>query len=173
MREIKFRGKRIEDGEWIIGDLVTETDADLIVKRMFIHLRLSPVDFVGDSLTSKLRLHEVDPETVGQYTGLKDKQCHEIYENDIAIHDGSCGALVSAPYGIPRKYGTGESFIFSTIECGLVARHISSFGDSMYEVPNCIIKGWKIIDAYQLWNLQGGFKIIGNVHDNPELLGVE
>lgn len=57
MRDIIFRGKRIDNGEWIEGSLVVAADRYFIYKLVVNEL----VDF------------EVDPETVGQYTGLEDK----------------------------------------------------------------------------------------------------
>ena len=59
MREVLFRGKRLDNGEWIEGDLVHS------------------VYKVGDACVGKfgctLWMHQVDPSTVGQYTGLNDK----------------------------------------------------------------------------------------------------
>lgn len=54
-REIKFRGKRLDNGEWVYGDL--------------LHL----VDGVYISNDNGNNMAQVDPDTVGQYTGLKDK----------------------------------------------------------------------------------------------------
>lgn len=82
MREIMFRGKRMDNGEWIYGNLI---GTDVIVGDI--------VEWDSDYFCTEF-WWKVDPETVGQYTGFKDETGTEIYEKGRFRHGNDIGTVV-------------------------------------------------------------------------------
>lgn len=140
MREILFRGKRLDNGEWVEGCLLIfyEDDRD----RYYI-------------ATKENRIAEIDPVTVDQYTGLKDKHGKRIFEGDllkpfdddidkmvVEFHNGQFLLCLYGERGYMAEYGWEEEGNYGCFE----AESLYSYGDDI--------------------------QVIGNIHD-PELLGGE
>lgn len=89
MREILFRGKRLDNGEWVYGDLSQHKTGKVFIK-----------------CGSAVRSCEVDPQTVGEYAGVFDKDRNQVFEGDIckSVYSGKsvCGPVVfySGCFGI-------------------------------------------------------------------------
>ena len=134
MREILFRGKRIDNGEWVYG---------YYIRYGWTH---QEKDYVVPLYASDLYAKEVIPETVGQYTGLTDKNGKKIFEGDIIV----C------------KQEIAGNFIDSCVAIGFVEMKHSAFGLHRKQGYYRPFKDW--LEDYE-------YEVIGNIHDNPELLG--
>ena len=163
MREILFRGKRIDNGEWIYGSIRQENGAAYILEpnfsilferpdRPYLECGVEDKGLTGDGYNAawygweealeRYEQHfpewiEIDPETVGQFTGLLDRNQQRIFEGDIVKFPDVVNCYISFSRG---------AFIVGNI-CPLkpLEERITDYG--MCEV-------------------------IGNVTDNPELLEV-
>ncbi len=137
MREILFRGKSNSTNpkyayynDWIYGDLMTNYD------KQFIHPKVN-IFRIEHYLAKMVVSHEVDPETVGQFTGLTDKNGTKIFEDDI----------VELP--------TGEIGIIQWSE-----------DEAKFEI---LYEESILTNFDEYWGKD--LEVIGNIHDNPELLG--
>ena len=142
MREILFRGKRLGDGEWVDGSLFVDEKKDK---------HESLVGYVNYRVG-----WEIDPDTVGQFTGLTDKNGKRIFEGDI----------IYAHYANAPKADFVEQVVFCDGRFCSLFSTIDGSGKMWSALPFSAphIKNDKSI--YMEW-----CEVIGNIHDNPELLG--
>lgn len=141
MREILFRGKRIYDGEWIVGQLLRLDDGRVRICESGTAVFSYDLD---DSIIQTVA-HFVYPETVGQYTYMKDGNGKKIFEGDIVkVQDD----ILGSPY------------------CdGII-------GKVVYDEAAFFIEPREKENSLLLFNECAVYEIIGNIHDNPELLEV-
>lgn len=124
MREIKFRGKSLATGEWLYGDLLRNEKGAFAVVPPF---KMNAHNECSD--------YEVNPDTIGQYTGLKDKNGREIYEGDVV-------RFLDADNKVKNEE--------------------VRFGGGGFT---------PVVEICWMADIEGMFvEVIGNIHDNPELL---
>ena len=133
MREILFRGKRIDNGEWAFGSLLIGRTDTCIWNYTYVFAK------------------DIDRSTVGQYTGLTDKNGKKIFEGDI------CNISIPRIDGGFNKHNK----CLCSYEGGMYK--FNSYSD----IYLCMGNGYGYPDT-----CHQNIEVIGNIHDNPELLEV-
>ena len=139
MREILFRGKR-EDGAWVYGYYMYDLWND---NKHYIIADYGNAD--------KGYAYKVIPETVGQYTGLTDKNGTKIFEGDV-VH------YVYEPLG-NSYWNANQNCVIEWRSAGFYLNGI--MGTNLY----ACVSGWLVSIPHGDGAL---FEVIGNIHDNPE-----
>ena len=152
MREIKFRGKRIDNGEWVYGSLVNNLYEHVDTGEPVAHIvttdNCDSCSYICDEdyFICEDCFVEVDPATVGQCTGLKDMHGVKLYEGDIM----GMGFHAHGYYciGVVQYSNAGAAF-------GVKCKTASETETCPY--LDVVINNHRAVK-------------IGNIHDNPELL---
>lgn len=144
-----FRGKRKSDSRWIGGGYYDCGYAYYIVTGT----RYNPM------------IEEVYPETIGQYTGLRDKNGIKIYDGDILHFKTYQGGGFACPIGTDVYYRV--LFGHCNPDMNILTEYVGFWAlgkdydeDDLYEYGNSISY---LVDSH-------GACVVGNIHDNPELL---
>ncbi len=146
MREIKFRGKTF-NGRWVYGTVVYSDDKT----RAFI------VEFLEDNnQKTEYSYYEVIPKTVGQYTGLKDKNGVEIYDDDIL------GIIDDTTFKINKCLHIVEFIKDRWFLVDINQKSPFNRGNGLYSD----LKDFS--EDFEPYGLT--FGVISNIHDNPELI---
>lgn len=140
MREILFRGKRVDGTiEWVYGGY-------------------AEWGLVQSVITTKGKYgennaYEVDPDTVGQWTGLVDKNGVKVFEGDVVKADdvqavvrfGRCGGVENVKHAV-----------------GYIGFYLDFIDEKL--------KRYGLRDDIVYWHEEYGLEVIGNIHDNPDLM---
>lgn len=158
MREILFKAKRIDNGEWVEGgySYCKKDDTHYITN-------------MGKDHISHIGFHQpIDSDTICQFTGLYDENGNKIWENDVVECLGNRGVIV--------------------FECGSFGIAVSDYinwdeiADNILPVTSCdkylcaclndhFVSLWEIYENFNDEdNTIGTLEVIGNIFDNPELL---
>ena len=143
-REILFRGKRVDNGEWVEGNLIIVRNCETLTEHPHI---------VKSYNHDTFDWNEVDPDTIGQFTGLTDKNGVKIFEGDIVKWGHVDG-------GREKPIRIAEVKINPSLQFDIVSHEMNFLGQNkVFDYGSFIYKDTK------KW-----LEVIGNIHDNPELL---
>ena len=161
MREILFRGKRVDNGEWVEGFYINVPE--------HYKYEMSGKSYIV-SINNGLFM-KVVPETVGEYTGLTDKNGKKVFEGDIVKNKHKIIGFRDEKDKIPRlvydlKYEEKQGY-FVTKSAIYYRNYAVRFYKDRYRLINKNIIHY--LSSNYIYNHE--IEVIGTIYDNPELLG--
>lgn len=135
MREIKFRGKRLDNGEWIYGDFFRNR-----------RLAFIAADGIVENPLASWQDYNVDPDTVGQFTGLYDREGNEIFEGDVVT------GLEYADFHTGDDGNVNAVVVWDT------------------ELASFMLDAGCRVNIRPCADIRRRIRVTGNIHDNPSLL---
>lgn len=144
MKQIKFRGRHINTGEWLFGSHYDDCGEEYILPNI-----------VGSAIDYED--YQVDPNTVGQYTNLHDKKDQEIYKGDILLvefSDKSGGKYLVGWNEKTASWGIMDRYEYQSLKEGY------DFAEFKNHTLLAFFKEAIICE------------VVGNIYDNPELMNV-
>lgn len=134
-REIKFRGKRLTDGKWIYGDFFRNR-----------RLAFIAADGIVENPLASWQDYNVDPDTVGQFTGLYDREGNEIFEGDVVT------GLEYADFHTGDDGNVNAVVVWDT------------------EWASFMLDAGCRVNIRPCADIRRRIRVTGNIHDNPSLL---
>jgi uncharacterized phage protein (TIGR01671 family) len=131
-REHKFRGKRIDTGEWVYGSLMHGNTSCMII---------TMVNTINGMVLFDLKYETVDPETVGEYTGLKDKNGGNGFESDIIKERNSIGVITFVDGSFIIDWVINKDFWSDTLKFHLPSAKIIG---NKFDNPDLLNAGGKV-----------------------------
>lgn len=135
MRGIKFRGKRLTDGKWIYGDFFRNR-----------RLAFIAADGIVENPLASWQDYNVDPDTVGQFTGLYDREGNEIFEGDVVT------GLEYADFHTGDDGNVNAVVVWDT------------------EWASFMLDAGCRVNIRPCADIRRRIRVTGNIHDNPSLL---
>ena len=145
-REIIFRGRRLDNGEWVEGNYYESNMSGCFILQNVQKKTVNAITGVFSMRDIPIP-YEVDPATVGQYTGLTDRDGKKIFEGDI---------VTTPKYGVDN--GKGQNYSGKD-------KFVVGYSDGTYTLKNVLREFCLRPDSDAV--------VCGNIVDNPELLEVK
>lgn len=147
-REILFRGKRVDNGEWAYGRGLLQCKDELGNETVAVFEDIVKSEkYIKKEGRYTLYYAPVKAETLGQYTGLKDKKGTKIFEGDILEYIGK------------RKDNKNK-----------VYRRKVVFHEGMFALLSKELRAYSALNYHCMKDGRSAWRVIGNIHDNPELI---